>query len=347
MFLRRAVAENSGRFVRWVNMAEFEDKLRAAWPPDDWRDVTILVAVSGGADSVALLRGLIAIASNEAGQIVAGHLNHRLRGSESDEDATFVRNLSEQLNIRCEVGTADIELTHTGGEGLESIARQSRYEFLKNTANAIGARFVVTAHTADDQAETVLHRIVRGTGLSGLAGVPEKRLLTHSVTLVRPMLNIWRAEVTEYLDSLGQSFRLDSSNADLSFTRNRIRHQLMPLLAEEYNERVQEALLRLATLAGQTQSAIETWVADLFDRVVQIRDSQVVIVPGDRDTPRHLSRELFKTIWRRMQWPEQSMSFEHWDQLADLCEASIDQAKTLPGSIRAEKKGGQLTLTHP
>ena len=132
----------------------------------DWDDVSLLLAVSGGADSVGLLRAMVELKGSGAGRIFVAHFNHALRGAESDADAAFVSELCQRLDLPCETGTADTaQLARDEGDGLEAAARGVRYAFLRATAERLGARYVVTAHTADDQAETILHRIVRGTGV--------------------------------------------------------------------------------------------------------------------------------------------------------------------------------------
>ncbi len=150
----------------------FEAHLAAAWPPHDWKDLTILVAVSGGGDSVALLRGLEAIGLPGEGRLIAAHVNHKLRGPDSDADQQFVEALCQERGIPCEAATAALDGAASGqGQGIEAAARRARYAALEAMAGRQGARFVVTAHTADDQAETILHRIIRGTGIRGLGGM--------------------------------------------------------------------------------------------------------------------------------------------------------------------------------
>ena len=193
-----------------------------AWPPSQWANVTVVVAVSGGCDSVALLRAMAALKAGGEGRLCAAHLNHQLR-PDAETDERFVVELCGRLGVPCEVGRMDVgRLAAQAGEGLEAAARKARYRFLKQTAGRLGARFVATAHTADDQAETILHRIVRGTGIRGLAGMARARRLGHA-TLVRPLLGVRRAELQAYLDAIGQPCRHDPSNLDPRFTRNRIR----------------------------------------------------------------------------------------------------------------------------
>ena len=232
-----------------------EEKLAASWPPAAWQDLTLLVAVSGGADSVALLRALTAVQGGGSGRIHAAHFNHHLRAAESDADQAFVVELCHGLGIACEVGHTAGSLAEVPGTGLEEAARAARYDFFRQAAERLGARYLATAHTADDQAETILHRVIRGTGVAGLAGIARVRSLGPAVSLIRPLLGVRRGEVLAYLEELRQPYRRDSSNDDRRFTRNRLRRELLPLLASQYNAGVVEALLRLGSLAGEAQAA--------------------------------------------------------------------------------------------
>ena len=152
----------------------------------------VLVAVSGGADSVALLTALVRLQKPVESVLIVGHYNHRWRGEESDEDARFVRELAKQYGIGFELDCAP--QTREKSTANEASAREARYRFLQQTAERRGARYLATAHTADDQAETVLHRVLRGTGIAGLAGIPRTRVLSPAVTLIRPLLAYRRAE---------------------------------------------------------------------------------------------------------------------------------------------------------
>ena len=180
------------------------------------------------------------------GQVLRrAHLNHGLRGDEADADAVWLQTLCERLELPLKSSKADVtSLAAQQGDGWEAAARDGPLRFLRQTAERVGARFVATAHTADDQVETVLHRIVRALGSPGWAGFPA-RPLSASVALVRPLLTCRAAKCRRYLPAIGQDFRTDSSNDDSRFTRNRLRHELLPLLRERFNSDVDGALLRL------------------------------------------------------------------------------------------------------
>jgi tRNA(Ile)-lysidine synthase len=321
----------------------FERRLAAAWPPETWRDVTVLVAVSGGADSVGLLRALAALKTSGNGRLAVAHFNHRLR-PEAPDEARFVAELAQRLGLNCEIGEGQVaEAAALQGDGLEAAARAERLAFLQAAAERLGARYVVTAHTADDQAETVLHRILRGTGIAGLAGMRRARPLGPAVTLIRPLLAIRRAEILDYLAELNQLFCEDMSNAELAFTRNRLRLDLLPRLAAEYNPEVIPALVRLAEIARDAQQVVEANVEELLDRAVSPANLSPERVTIDchllAGANRHLLREMFVAIWREHNWPQQAMGFAEWDALAGMVldPDPLTAPRNLPGNIRAQK----------
>ncbi len=339
-----------------VAAQEFQRRLNESWPPNAWQNAGVLVAVSGGADSVALLRGLAGQRSSGTGRLRAAHFDHRLRGAESTGDRDFVVALCQQLNVECHLGQWPArDQLGPCPDGLEAAARATRYRFLQATAELLGYRYVATAHTADDQAETVLHHIVRGTGLAGLAGMSRARPLGEAVTLIRPLLSCRRSEVIAYLTEIGQTFREDATNRDPAFTRNRIRLELLPQLARDYNPQVVESLVRLGALAADAQAVIDGLVEDLAVRCV-VRQvggaAEMNVVEIDvsalAKTPRHLVRELFVAIWREQNWPLQSMGFEEWDRLAEMAAANPSKTcpakREFPGAVTAERRDGRLVL---
>ena len=330
-----------------------EINLAAAWPPEAWRELTVLLAVSGGADSVALLRAMTALKTAGEGPLCVAHFNHELRGEQSAADEAFVVKLCRQFALRCEVGHARGDRPASeSSDGLEAAARSERYEFLRQTAARLGARYVVTAHTADDQAETILHRIIRGTGIGGLGGMDRARPLGAAATLIRPLLSVRHAELVAYLDDLGQPYRSDSSNDDTRFTRNRIRHELLPQLAGQFNPGVADALLRLGGLAGEVQAVVDGLVDDLAERCVLPESPGAVQIDAGvlAARPRYLIRELLMATWRRQDWPMQSMGFAQWELLAEMLSACGGSSpgppskQMFPGGILAEATEGRLRL---
>ncbi|HUT32527.1 MAG TPA: tRNA lysidine(34) synthetase TilS [Planctomycetota bacterium] len=216
----------------------------------------VVVAVSGGPDSMALLHALIELRGQFALRLSVAHLNHLLRGRASDDDAEFVAARAAAAGLPCRTGATDVaaERRQHGGS-LEMAARRARYEFLEAVALEDAAQRVALGHTADDQVETILLRLLRGGELAALRGMPVARPLspTSRATLIRPLLDVTRAEVLDYLASRGIPWRSDATNADRSFLRNWVRHELLPLL-EARGGKVRAALLgaveRARTLSG-------------------------------------------------------------------------------------------------
>jgi tRNA(Ile)-lysidine synthase len=308
----------------------------------DARPDGIVVAVSGGADSVALLRVLAALRPRSgASPLVIAHLNHLLRGPESDADEAFVRDLHASLTAE---GITRLELccertdvaAQARGDNLEGVARRIRYAWLAAVARARGLGLIATGHTADDQAETVLHRLLRGTGVQGLRGIAARRVLEPGIVVVRPLLTATRAEVLAYLKAAGQAYREDASNADLRYTRNRIRHELLPHLARHYNPAVARVLCRLAEQATAIYRDTEGAARQLLEQAELPRAESLLILARNQlaTAPRHLVREVFRLIWAREGWPMAGMHFDHWDRLADVALGEAP-AVDLPGGIGA------------
>jgi tRNA(Ile)-lysidine synthase len=273
--------------------------------------------------------------------MTVAHLNHQLRGEESDGDAAFVGALRERLALThpCLQLRSDAlkvaECAQAEHGNLEAVARRLRYTWLARIAQEAGVRWVATGHTADDQAETVLHRLLRGAGLQGLRGIAARRPLTPDVTLIRPLLGVTRAEVLAYLEAKGQPYREDSSNRNLALTRNRLRHELLPYLAR-YNPAIARVLCRLAEQADEAYRAVEVQAGALLAEAEQPRAGAVLIFHRERlsAAPRRLVCEMFRLVWAREGWPAGRMSFAAWERLADVAHGKAPGVD-LPGGVRA------------
>lgn len=305
----------------------------------------MIVAVSGGPDSMALLRVLLELRrTNPTSPLIVAHLNHQLRGADSDADEAFVQQQHALLQattpvplaIRCERRDIAAE-ARLRGENLESTARQLRYDWLVQTAQETHLRWIATGHTADDQAETILHRLIRGAGLKGLRGIAARRPLTAGIELLRPLLAVTRAEVLAYLEDLGQPYRHDRSNDDPAFTRNRIRQELLPLLARDFNPAIAKVLTRLAEQANETFQEHEARAMSLLAEAELQRAGQLLVFDRQRlqQATRNQVREVYRLAWTREGWPAGGMSFAHWDRLAALVFGE-NSAIDLPDGLRAE-----------
>ncbi|MCL2108364.1 MAG: tRNA lysidine(34) synthetase TilS [Oscillospiraceae bacterium] len=191
------------------------------------RGNTVLVALSGGADSVCLLHALLEARDELAIEVEACHVNHMLRGEQSDSDEQFVRELCEKLGVKLHVGRVDVKSLLKKHHSLEEVAREVRYAFLEGTAITAKTAIIATAHNADDNAETVLLNLLRGTALRGLCGIPPVR-----GKIVRPLLECTKADILGYLEDRNIAFVTDETNFSEQFTRNALRLKIMPLLQE-------------------------------------------------------------------------------------------------------------------
>jgi tRNA(Ile)-lysidine synthase len=250
----------------------------------------VVAALSGGADSVALL--LLLRDLHEAGDLVldaAAHLNHQIRGAEADADEAFCRSLCGQIAVELIAGRSDVPAVVARDRvSMEVAARRERQRFFADVLRARGADVVATAHTRDDQAETVLLRIVRGAGSRGLAGIRPRR-----GQLIRPLLAVSRQALREMLAARQQGWREDSSNADVSIPRNRVRAELLPYLTQHFNPAVSEGLARLADLAGEEDIWLEQWAGRVADEAIQAAAGTVRLnVTRFADLPRGLARRV-------------------------------------------------------
>lgn len=235
------------------------------------------VAVSGGADSVALLRALVEV-RNELGVVLSAvHVNHGIR-AEADFDAEFVAGLARQHELEIHLLQADVpSRAREKRISLEAAGREVRYDYFASLISSGLLDRIATAHTLDDQAETVLMRVLRGAGLQGLAGIHKRRPLKPSGEVVRPMLEISRAEVLAYLRGIGQEWREDASNQDVRLTRNRIRHELLPLLEQNYNPDTRRALANLADIAYADSEYLDAGTLELFEHVCDVKAREVQV----------------------------------------------------------------------
>lgn len=256
----------------------------------------VVVAVSGGADSLALLHALTAVWPRE--QIVAAHLNHQMRPDAAD-DAAFVAATAAAWGVLCRLGTADVpDLARRSGQSPEAAGRTARYRFLAETARAEQASAVLTAHHADDQAETVLLHLLRGSGLNGLRGMLPVGLLPDApdVRLLRPFLELTRADLHAYCREHDLQPRDDASNRDVRFLRNRVRQTALPAL-EQLNPRVREHLTALATIAAAETALLDAATDQAWERVTRSATAERIgwDLAAWRQLPTGLQRRL---LWR-------------------------------------------------
>ncbi len=304
----------------------------------------VLVAASGGADSTALLLCLHRLTPRLGITIMAAHLNHGLRAGEADADEAFVSELCRSLGIRFLSGQADVRrLAREGKQNLEDAARLARYEFLRQAAASLGCHKIAVGHTLNDQAESVLLRFLRGSGEEGLSGI-------HPVLdnlVIRPLLERPRSEIQEYLTSLSQAWREDSTNSQLRLRRNRLRHELIPYLAEHFNPRMLETLDRSAAQAREVADYLDAESRRAYLAMREDAKPGIVQVPAHRLAGLHpaIRRRVLRLAIRDVRGSLKGITARHADDLIKLCESGTSgHSIDLPGLIAAGLQFGDLVL---
>lgn len=319
-------------------MSSWLTTLRAEVEQGPGAGSTLVVATSGGGDSVALLRGLHALQEALALHLVVAHLDHRLR-PDSGEDATFVGQLALDLRLLCLREQRDVAaLAEAEKLNIEEAARRTRYTFLEEVANAIRADAVVLAHTADDQAETVLMHLLRGTGLDGLKGMTtlaRSPVPGATVPLFRPLLQVGRETLREWLHEQGAAWREDATNEDVTRFRNQVRHQILPFLETATRPGLRERLARAANVLAADHAWIEAatdaaWaeVADAGASGVRLQRAAFLAQPEP------LQRRLLRRAFFHLRPTARDLSFEQVNDALDIARRGDNGMRaSLPGGL--------------
>ena len=300
---------------------------------------TLLVAVSGGPDSVCLLHILVNLQNELGTGLHVAHLNHQLRGAESEADARYVSDLAHQLGIPATIEERDVKSHQTQHHlSLEEAAREVRYTFLAEVARSIGVSQVAVGHTIDDHIETILMHLIRGTGTRGLRGLQpstewQLRQPGNSLNIIRPLLQINRQETTDYCHNHKLNPRLDASNLSLSPLRNRMRHQLLPLL-KSYNPRVAEALLRTAQIAGDDLAFLDEECTRLWDKIAQ-EQGDTIILDKERllELPSALKRHLLRIAIGKLLGNLKDIETRHIEGIMAALAKPAGRRISLPGGL--------------
>lgn len=316
----------------------------------------VAVAVSGGADSVALLRLLDALKSELGIVLLVAHFNHSLRGPESEGDEKFVEDLSRDLRVEFVREKRDVlAVSEREGWNLEDAGRRMRYAFFHSIVREGRATHVALAHTADDQAETVLAQIIRGTGTTGLAGI-----YPVAGPIVRPLIEMRRQNLREYLRGIGQAWREDSSNVDVERLRARIRERLMPLLTSEFSPAITEHLRTLARLAREEGEFWDALIEERFRELARADggtlaiDAAILLRPlralnagtllqspsnDIRFNPfRALTERLVRRLYKGIRGNLRELTSEHVEQVIRLASSGASGSRVeLPGRVEVER----------
>jgi tRNA(Ile)-lysidine synthase len=319
------------------------------------RGEKVLCAVSGGADSVAMLHILREL--NDVQQlewkIEVAHVNHQLRGAASDEDEDFVRKLCGRLSIPFHAGKVDVKgLQEKEKRTVEEAGRVLRYEYLERKAIEVGAKKIALAHNLDDQAETILHRILRGTGLRGLKGMAPIRVISkkHDLFAVRPLIELERFEIEAYLRERGIPYRTDATNFDGGHTRNRIRHKLLPMIESEFNPRVKMALVKLGQTAGSFYLLLREIANEVYETAKMISNEGEVCLSVEEfaKLPPAIQTLIIDRAVKTVLGRVPQLNFEHYLEIISLCgEHGYQKAIRLPRGLEARREGYVLKIARP
>lgn len=319
---------------------EFEAPIRALCAEYGMlpRGKTVLCAVSGGMDSMALLYVLLKLQDEMGCSLCAAHYNHKLRGEESDRDATFVSNYCKEHNISFVLGEGNVQQeAKVQGRGIEETARSMRYAFLEEAAKAENAVRIVTAHHADDNAETLLLHLVRGTGLRGLTGIPPVR-----GSIVRPLLATSRQDIVEYVRRNNLSFVEDSSNHDTRFARNRLRHEVLPIL-RDMNPNFIGSVTQTIRSLREDQVYLEARALELFREAHYAEDGMVIKADCLGMVPKALAVRVIQHMLEEIEAPAPSQI--HLHGIIAIAQGSDPSASLhLPGGILVQRVYGDILI---
>ncbi len=305
---------------------------------------TVVVGVSGGVDSVTLLHLMELCRADLGLSIVVAHLDHGLRGADGNEDAAFVRDLANAAGLPVVIDHVDTpEHARATGMGPEAAARDLRYRFFRETADRVGARFVLTAHTCDDQAETVLMHLARGSGVRGLGGIPPARPLSPTVTVLRPLLGIARSDVHDLARARGLVWRHDATNDDPTFLRNRVRAILLPALREVFGPSIVPSIARSGDLVRETDEALRAIAEELHQACVWRSDDVLAFnVDAMSALPRAIAAEIVRTA--------RTVNHDECDRILALLASEAGSIATLRGGHEAVRERDRVIVrraNHP
>jgi len=302
----------------------------------------LLVAVSGGPDSVALLHFLASYRARfgSPSELVVGHVHHGLRGEEADGDSEFVRDLTARWSVRFQEAKLPVAARRS-----EEASRIARYDALRTLAEEAGANRVATAHTADDQVETVLLRLFRGAGLRGLSGM-SRRGVVRGIRVVRPLLDVTREQVLDYLHRHDIAHRVDSSNLGTDPARNFIRLEIVPRLQGRLNPSVREAILRGASAIREADAYFAFEARRLLPETVRLDGPGKITLDAARMLayPNLLRAYLFRYAVQELRGDSRDLASAHIEALLSLLRIPGRRSADIPGGIRATRNGGFVVL---
>ena len=303
----------------------------------------VLVAVSGGPDSVALLYALWTLRDELGISLHVAHLNHSFRGAESDKDAEYVREFASSLGLESTIEKVDVpQIRKTLRLSAEEAARLVRYDFLDRVAADIQADRIALGHTADDQVETVLLNLLRGTGVDGLSGMPPVR-----GDFIRPLIELRRSEIEHYIEEHGLHPRIDETNLLPAYTRNKVRLELLPLLRKDYNPEIDAAVLRLSELATEDTAYLSIETEEALRRTTVNREKESISLDpeGISSCSLAIRRRLMREAVKAVRGELADVGFVHVEELLRLLDAGADFAYEMPRGTFVQRTREALTFS--
>ncbi|MFH1836823.1 MAG: tRNA lysidine(34) synthetase TilS [Candidatus Omnitrophota bacterium] len=301
----------------------------------------VLVAVSGGADSVCLMKSLLEIRGSLGVEVIIANLDHGLRGAESAADSRFVKDISKQLNAECVMGRCNVKKTGKKDLSTEERAREERYRFLIRTAKKKKCGVIATGHTMDDQAETVLMKILHGSSISGLTGIPPVRE-EGVLRIIRPLIRIERKNILDFLKDSKLSFVEDSSNKDMNFRRNRVRLDILPYL-EKYSPKLRRTLVNLSDTLREDLFFIEEAKKKVL--VNKGLEGSEIRVSDLISQSRTVRKDVLKDLFAKTGGNIKKLTYRHWiDMDYFVRTASAGQSLDLPGKVKIVKTKDKIVF---
>lgn len=303
----------------------------------------VLAAVSGGPDSVCLIHILNALKDKLGIKLFIAHLDHGLRGRESHQDAIFVRRLAKSFGIKLAYNKLVLKKAKSK-LSLEERLREKRYNFFKQAANKLGANAVATAHTLDDQAETVMMRLVKGSSLKGIIGIHPVRI-DGGIKFIRPLIEIEKSDITGYLKSKKMDYRIDRTNLENRFLRNRIRNRILPYLAKT-NPKIKRSLFNLAESLREDFEFIDRERKKREGIIKRKKNLQYIMLSDVILQPKALQKEIVREVLKSIGANVKKLTFRHWKELdAFIRTKAKGKSIDLPGRVKIQKTCDRLIFT--
>ena len=332
-------------------LLEFENKIAGFIKANGLFDSAdkILLAISGGADSTALLHAMCALKADGVldGKLICAHINHQLRGTEAEADEDFV--IAQARNLKLAITTSRVDVrgfARRNKLSIETAARKLRLESLLDIAKTNNCNQIATAHQKDDNAETVLQRLVRGTGFRGLGGIWPVRVFAGGIHFVRPLLSVRRAEIVEYLKKRNLKWRIDKTNENCKYRRNYIRHRLIPVLQQQCSDSIVEQLSKLAQSARKFHSMVCNSAEKIWPALAEFGDDSLKLdLKIFQLEPEPVKVELVRRSLTRLGSGERDLTHRHYEKILQLAEQNVSNSKiTLPNRFVVCREYGNLVF---